>query len=181
MRSLEYYFGVYFPRWCATWEINTKITLSWAHKQFAARVHTLFYIENVAGSCYTQSHIYNGCGNIKVPNMDCFYQNTSRPRQNGRRFADDVFKCIFLSENVWIFIKISSQFVPRGPINNIPSLFQVMAWCWLGYKPLSETMMVKFLTHICVTRLQWVKVLQYISEISLELCHGLGGSFLYRF
>ena len=28
--------------------------------------------------------------------------NTSRPRQNGRHFADDTFKCIFLNENVWI-------------------------------------------------------------------------------
>ena len=44
MCSLEWYFGVYFPRCCATWEINTKITLSWVHKQFAMLVHTLFYI-----------------------------------------------------------------------------------------------------------------------------------------
>ena len=44
MCSLECYFGVYFPRCCATGEINTIITLSWAHKQFATRVHTLFYI-----------------------------------------------------------------------------------------------------------------------------------------
>ena len=28
----------------ATREINTKITLSWAHKQFATRVNTLFYV-----------------------------------------------------------------------------------------------------------------------------------------
>ena len=26
--------------------------------------------------------------------------NTLRPRQNGRHFPDDVFKCIFLNENV---------------------------------------------------------------------------------
>ena len=32
--------------------------------------------------------------------------NTLRPRQNGRRFADDTFKCIFLNENVRISIKI---------------------------------------------------------------------------
>ena len=47
MRSLECYFGVYFPRCCATREINTKITRSWAHKQFATRVHTLFSIYTV--------------------------------------------------------------------------------------------------------------------------------------
>ena len=27
---------------------------------------------------------------------------TLRPRQNGRHFADDIFKCIFSNENVWI-------------------------------------------------------------------------------
>ena len=28
--------------------------------------------------------------------------NTLRPRQKGRHFADDILKCIFLNENVWI-------------------------------------------------------------------------------
>ena len=27
--------------------------------------------------------------------------------------ADDIFKCIFLNENVWILIKISQKFVPK--------------------------------------------------------------------
>ena len=54
--------------------------------------------------------------------------NTLRPRQNGRRFPDDIFKCIFLNENVWISIKISMKFVPKGPINNIPALVEIMAW-----------------------------------------------------
>ena len=44
LHSLECYFGVYFPRCFTTWEINTKITLSWALKQFITRVHTLFSI-----------------------------------------------------------------------------------------------------------------------------------------
>ena len=47
---------------------------------------------------------------------------TLRPRQNGRHFADDTFKRIFVNENVRISIKISLKFVPRGPINNIPTL-----------------------------------------------------------
>ena len=38
----------------------------------------------------------------------------------------DIFKCIFLNENVWIAIKISLKFVPRSPVNNIPALFQIM-------------------------------------------------------
>ena len=66
---------------------------------------------------------------------------TLRPGQNGRRFADNVFKCIFLSENVWILIRISLKFVPNGQMNNIPTL-------------------VRLPTHISVTRPpQWVKTL----------------------
>ena len=61
--------------------------------------------------------------------------NTLRPRQNGHHFTDDIFKWIFLNENVWISINIS-LFVPRGPINNIPTLVQVMAWRRPGDKPL---------------------------------------------
>ena len=82
--------------------------------------------------------------------------NTLRPRQNGRHFADDIFKCIFRNENVWIPITISLKFVPKGPINNIPALVQIMAWRRPGDKPLSETMMVRLPTHICVTRPQLV-------------------------
>ena len=83
--------------------------------------------------------------------------NTLRPRQNGRHFADDIFKCIFLNENVWIPIKISLKFAPQGPINNIPALVQIMAWCRSSGNPLSGPMMVRLPTHICVTRPQWVK------------------------
>ena len=47
---------------------------------------------------------------------------TLGPRHNGRHFSDDIVKCIFLNENIWIPIKISLTFVPRGPMNNIPAL-----------------------------------------------------------
>ena len=84
--------------------------------------------------------------------------NTLRPRQNGRHFADDMFKCVFLNENVRFPIEISLKFVPKGSINNNPALFQIMAWRRPGDKPLSDPMMVNSLTHICVTRPQWVKI-----------------------
>ena len=84
--------------------------------------------------------------------------NTLRSRQNGRHFADDTFKYIFLNENVIISAKISLKFVPEGPINNIPALVQIMAWRRPGDKPLSEPVIVSLLTHICVSRLQWVNM-----------------------
>ena len=93
--------------------------------------------------------------------------NTLRPSQNGRHFSDDIFKGIFLYEYARISIKISLKFVPKGPINKIPALVQIMAWCQSGAKPLSEPMMVSLLTHICVTRPQWVKTLA-IDELATQ-------------
>ena len=88
--------------------------------------------------------------------FDLNWFNTLRPGQNGRHFADDIFKCIFLNENVWIAIKISLKFVPKGPINNIQALVQIMAWRRPGDKQLSEPVMVTLPTHICVTLPEWV-------------------------
>ena len=70
-----------------------------------------------------------------------------RPRQDGYHFPDDILKCIYLNENVLISSEISLKFVPKGPINNIPALVQIMVW----RRPVS------LLTHICVIRPQWVK------------------------
>ena len=41
-----------------------------------------------------------------------------------------------------MWIDISLNFLPKGHINNIPALVQMMAWCWPGDKPFSEPMMV---------------------------------------
>ena len=82
--------------------------------------------------------------------------NTLRPRQDGCRFPDDIFKCIFFNENVLLLIKISLKFVPKVWINNVPALVQMMAWRRPGDKPLSEPMMVRLLMYICITQPQWV-------------------------
>ena len=83
---------------------------------------------------------------FRCRNMSC--EITLRPRQNGRHFPDDIFNSIFLNENVWTPIKFSLTFVPKGPINNILALVQIMAWRRLGDKPLSEPMIVRLPTHI---------------------------------
>ena len=54
--------------------------------------------------------------------------NKLRPRQNGRHCPDDIFKCIFL------------KMAPARP--------QAIIWTNDGFSSL---------THICVTRSQWVK------------------------
>ena len=103
--------------------------------------------------------------------------STLRPRQDGRRFPDDTFERIFLKENVIILIRISLKFVPDGPINNIPALVRIMAWRRPGDKPLSEPVMVSLLTHICVTRPQWVKLspCNRLPEASCDYRHPADG------
>ena len=72
--------------------------------------------------------------------------------------SGDIFKKNFLNENVWFFIKISLKSVSEGPINNIPASVQMMAWHRPGDEQLSEPMMVRLPTHMCVTRPQSINV-----------------------
>ena len=89
-----------------------------------------------------------------------------------------------LNENVWISIKISLKFVPKGPISNIPALVHIMAWRRPSDKPLFEPMMISLPTHIYVTRLQWVKTIlnNWIWRINLpgDKQHFLSGLWMYR-
>ena len=93
--------------------------------------------------------------------------NILRPRQNGRHIPNDHFKRIFWNEMVWISLKISLKCVSKVQIINIPALVRIMAWCRPGDKPLSELVMFSLLTHICVTRPQWVKPCPWHQEHSI--------------
>ena len=86
----------------------------------------------------------------------------------GAIFQTTFFKWIFLNGNVCISINISLKFVPRGPINNTSALVQIMARHRPGDKPLSEPMMVRLPTHICVTRPQWVKLNHSLIQVALH-------------
>ena len=66
------------------------------------------------------------------------------PRQIGRHFPNGIFKCIILNESVLVAIKMSPKFVPKGQIDNIPTLVQIMAWRQKGDKPLPEQMPTLF-------------------------------------
>ena len=65
--------------------------------------------------------------------------DTFRLRQNGRQFHN-MFKCIFLNENISISNKISLKFVLKGPIDKIvsdnglaPAMRQAIIWNNDGY------------------------------------------------
>ena len=97
--------------------------------------------------------------------------NTLRLRQNGRHFTDDTFKRIFLNENVRILFKISLKFVPEGPVNNIPTLVQIMVWRLISTEPLSEPMMVRLPMHIFITLPQWVNSSLSITTLNTTQCN----------
>ena len=69
---------------------------------------------------------------------------SSSPGQNDRHFTDDIFKRIFLNENVRIAIQFSLKFVPKGLIGNKSALVQVMACRLFCAKPLPEPMLTQF-------------------------------------
>ena len=117
------------------------------------------YLQSIVGNIEQRLVLYICGGSIldypAIPTPSCRIDKL-KPRQIGHHFADDIFECILLQENVWIPIKIFLAFAPKCPINDIPALCQIMAWCRPGGKPWSEPMMVSLPTHLCVTRPPWV-------------------------
>ena len=102
---------------------------------------------------------------------------TLRLRQDGRHFPDDIFTYIFLNENIWILIKISMKLVPKGPINSIPALAQIIAWWRPGDKSLSEPIMVGLLTYICGTQPQWINL--ELQENCISTCANFMGYIVH--
>ena len=103
------------------------------------------------GYFFTTAGILGNTG--RMPNDDIEI-NTLGPRQNGRHFTD-IFKCI-LNESEWILLKISLKCIPNVQIINIPPFVQIMAW----RRPMMVSLLT-YMTHVCVTRPQCVKVGNY--------------------
>ena len=68
------------------------------------------------------------------------HPSPTTPGPFGEEMAGEIFKIIFVKENIWILIKISQKFVPRSPIDNKSTLVQVMAWRRTGDKSEPEQM-----------------------------------------
>ena len=102
---------------CATLMITSQLTLAWLEHET-----WLIDIDFIQGGIHSQS-----CKNKDLAITLSFhaglewYIHTLWPRQNSGYFPDDIFKWIFLNENVWISIEILLKFVPWGPIDNIPA------------------------------------------------------------
>ena len=75
------------------------------------------------------------------------------------------------NENVWLSIKISLKFVPHDPINNIPALVQIISWCQLGNKPLSESVMVRLPTHASLDLNELINCEIHSNSIPRNICN----------
>ena len=88
--------------------------------------------------------------NIAIAVIDSLRGETGFHAPLLQHFPGDIFKYPVLNEDVYISIKISLKFVPKGPINNIPPLVQIMAWCRPGDRALSESVIVSLLILLSV-------------------------------
>ena len=91
------------------------------------------------------------------------YLNSSPPGQNGRHYGRRHFQRHFHEWKLYISIRISLKFVPKGPIDNKSALVRVMAWRRTGDKPLPEPMLTQFTdAYMRGTRGRWVNLDAYV-------------------
>ena len=137
------------------WNLNRNshiFFLENASENIVRKILAILLNRNVINSWPLQSIPYS----LFFINCSRHFLNTVRQKQNGRHFGDDIFKCIFLAENVWISIDtcISLKFICKCQINNISALDQIMAWHRPGDKPLFEPVLVSLLMYICADELK---------------------------
>ena len=114
--------------------------IQWYHVWLSKQIQNKHHIAYPWGSpLWVQGLSYVLTSQLPHCMQYCF--NTLRSRQNGPYFTDNIFKNIFLNENVWILIVISLY-----PINNQATSHYLNQW-WLS-----------LLMHICITWPQWVKI-----------------------
>ena len=76
--------------------------------------------------------------NTVKPEVQDILQRAHWGRDNMAAILQTIISNAFSSK---IIIAIPLNYVPMGPINNKPALDQIMTWCRIGAKPLSEPMM----------------------------------------
>ena len=125
---------------------------------FKTRRHNPIYMLYFYSNILVHDKHRRWCYNISR----IFSQHWGREK-NGRHFQ-------MTFSNVFSWIKISLEFVLRGPINNTPALVQKIAWRRPGDKTLFEQMIGGLLTHICVIRPQWFKLNPVMIQCGTAIC-----------
>ena len=146
--------------WCYEPCISTAFQFQWGFEITTWMKHfvAILYTDKIT---YRQPNLYASspinCHSIKMPIRIWLQIFTHWGRDKMAAISRRHFQMHFPESTCKISITISLKFVAKGPVNYIAALVQIMAWHRPADKPLSEPMMVSLLTHICVTRPQWVK------------------------
>ena len=99
---------------------------------------------------YTYRSTYRSCKILEI--------NPLRTRQNECHFANDVSKWIFLNENYEFRLNFQWSLFLRAQSTILLHWFKCsLVWCRRDDKPLSGPLTIILVTHVCVTRSQWVE------------------------
>ena len=125
-------------------------TLSWMKMlQFRLQFHLSLFlraINNISALVQIMAWRRPGDKPLPEPMMACLLTHTCITRPQWVKlplshwslnkiadiFADNIFICIFMNENMHILIEISLKFVPMGVVNKKSALVWVMDWHPLG-------------------------------------------------
>ena len=95
--------------------------------------------------------------------------NTQWGRDKIAAILQMTYQNLLYCKKIVLFIQISLTIVSKGPIYNKHTLLQIMAWCWVGNKPLSDQWWPGLLMHKCITRPKWVNVKRSVADCYLNV------------
>ena len=101
LRRHHSHYDVIVMHMLTCWQIGSIKT---NFKEIRIKIQNILYLKNI------------------FQNITCIlprlqWVNSSFPGQNGRHFADDIFRCIFFNEKICITNKFSLKFVPKGQMD----------------------------------------------------------------
>ena len=146
--------GGYQSIWCSVKQeyilpVAETFSTRWHNRLGTRRPHEQFHMG--CWHCNRFCLIYT----LNVSTRHVERMNALRQRQNGRHWADDTFKRIFLNENVWILNKFHWSLFLRAQLIINHDWFRQ----WLSDEQATGQYLNQWwsslLTHICVTGPQW--------------------------
>ena len=106
-------------------------------------------------TCTSAHYLHETINASSMPYQCCCasISSTSRPRQNGCQFAQDIIKRIFVNYNSCFSVKIQLKCVPKRPVENKSAMIHVLvcrqaASHYLNQWRISVSLGIKELTHI---------------------------------
>ena len=138
---------------CSIFDVSLRSYATILNKlYFFSRFHITWMISNK----YVHTYFMYRC--VQISSL--FSSLTHWGRDIIATISQTTFSNAFSWKEMYEFcLRFRWFFSPNVRSNNIPPLVPIMAWRRSGDKPLSEPMMDSILTHICVTRPQWINAI----------------------